>query len=107
MKTEDLTKDQKSLLLYLETCLVDHAGKIEPYRMNEVDWENMVFFKSLGLIDWERLTAKYVTSTRGCAYRPTHWVSFECEDAWVLAHQLRRERAERLRESEIGKKGKR
>jgi len=72
METKDMSKDERSLLLYLETCIVDYGGQIESRRMNEIDFKNMTKFKVIGLIDYGRLTAEFIISTEGTTHRPTH-----------------------------------
>jgi hypothetical protein len=51
----EFTKDEKSQLLYLETRLVDHAGRIDVRRMNDADWEIMHRWKKEGFVDFGRV----------------------------------------------------
>jgi len=94
----ELNKDQISLLLYMETCLVDERGKMKSARMNEADFMNMKSWKEAGFIDAGRLPGSEVfdldNQAQVVSIRNTHWVRFT-DEAWVLAHRLRRERAER------------
>ena len=90
----EMNRDQQSLLVYLETCLVDYGGKCESRRMNEDDFKQIALWKDCNLVRFGRLFAREVvdqTRTR----LSTHWVLFS-EEAWSLAHRWRRERAERL-----------
>ena len=83
------TKDEQSLLLYLETCLVDtgasqtdHSigyGEFDPRRVNAEDIE--IGHK---LMDEGLMFFRYPA----CVVRFT-------DRAWKLSHQFRRERAER------------
>lgn len=90
-----LTKDEANIILYLETCLVDNRGYIQPARMNDTDWDIMNEWKRKGLIDFGRRLYKDITKyPTGAGGAKTHWVKFSNE-AWQLAHKHRRERAER------------
>ena len=94
-KFDGLTKDEKNILLYLEACLVDSGGFIQPARMNDTDWEIMSGMKEGGLIDFGRRPYKDIRAySTGAGGAKTHWVKFSNE-AWQLAHKCRRERAER------------
>jgi len=90
----ELTKDEANILLYLETCMVDHRGFIQPKRMNNTDWTIMERWKKEKLIDFGRRAyediTRYPISVGGAR---THWVQFT-EKAWTLAHRYRQERAE-------------
>jgi hypothetical protein len=88
MNTDTMTRDQKSLLLYLETLAVDYSGRIEDARMNDDDWANLERWKEEGFIETGRIRFKDVQD------RKTKWVHLTSQ-AYDLAHQLRRERAER------------
>ncbi|MGD7036156.1 hypothetical protein [Methylotuvimicrobium buryatense] len=39
MKFDDMTKNEKRLLLYLETCSVDHGGLVHTQHMNSDDMQ--------------------------------------------------------------------
>jgi len=90
------SKDERSIILYLETCLVDGNGKAAGARMNDVDFKNIERFVEEGLIKFGRLPFKEIEKMRGnFAVVPTHWIRFS-EEAWAIAHKLRRERADRM-----------
>lgn len=90
-----LTKDEANILLYLETCLVDHRGFLQPVRMNSIDWTIMERWKKDKLIDFGRRAYKNITKyPAGAGGARTHWVQFT-DKAWTLAYRYRRERAER------------
>lgn len=93
---ETLTKIERSILLYAETCVVDYAGLLEGKRMNSDDIEALKKFEAAGILKFGRIPARVLGSmiSREC----THWVEFT-EAAWVLAHVLRRQAAEK---SKIG-----
>ena len=87
---QELTKDEKSLLMFFEDMAVNQGGVIDdPRKMNDDDieimkrWnkESFVLSKRVHLKEDERRRLTYALRLS--------------EDAWELAHQLRKERAER------------
>lgn len=99
-KDKGLDKDEESLLLYFETCLVDNFGRVEGIRMNDIDHVNMKRFVESGLIEFGRLKAKEIEKLRKINMRRrwTHYVRFT-DKAWEIAHKLRRERSDRMIET--------
>lgn len=87
MAAETMTKDEKSCLLYIETCCVDRGGLLEGCRLNAADHAAIGLFKTHGLLTRAgRIPAKLLKNSS------THYA--ELSDAgWELAHQLRRWRA--------------
>lgn len=93
----DWTKDEKSLLVYFEACLVDQNGRTQGAKMNAADgyiareWneEGFISFQGIPFKEMEELNKKL-----GASIPYTHRVAFT-DEAWRIAHQLRRERAER------------
>uniref|UniRef100_A0A6M3LSW0 Uncharacterized protein n=1 Tax=viral metagenome TaxID=1070528 RepID=A0A6M3LSW0_9ZZZZ len=88
-----MTRDEESLLLFLETRAVDHDGKVSTEHMNASDMEvakrwNVDHFICFGRLPSELVTAK---TNRG---RNTHWVILS-PGAFGHASQLRAERADR------------
>jgi len=96
MKLEEMTKDERSLLLFFESQAVDYGGLIDSRRMNEDDhkkareWDESGFIK-FGRVAWSDIEAQ---ESRNVTPK-THWVEFS-ESAWVIAHQERRARFERV-----------
>ena len=90
MKAE--TKVEKSLLLYLETCAVDY-GTVEPIRMNKDDWDVVKVWNHLGYINLKRRKLNDIPKHSA----RTHFITLS-DETFDEAHQLRRERAERLKE---------
>jgi len=94
------SKDEISLMLYFETCLVDtYGGKVQGARMNESDMKIAEKFERLGLIQFERIPFREMERLRkklDMAVPYTHTVRFIDEDAWTLVYKWRRERAERV-----------
>lgn len=89
---ENLTKTERSILLYAETCVVDYAGLLEGERMNGDDIEALKKFAAAGILKFGRIPARLLGSmiSRKCTY----WIEFT-DAAWALAHTLRRQAAER------------
>jgi len=93
--TLDLNKNERSLLLYLETCLVDGLGRVESIRMNKTDFTIIKKWKNTKFIAFGRLRFKAIERLRKYGHQYTHYVRLS-EEAWALVHQLRRERSDRL-----------
>lgn len=87
---KDLTKEEKSLLLFLEVCIVDRACIVNTVHMNEEDMYIAKKWDRDGLIQFGRVWSTEVKEGR------THYVIFS-ERAFELAHQERKERGERQR----------
>lgn len=93
MTIEMLTRDEASLIVYLETRLVDAHGNIDRRHMNDDDRAIVDRWANEGLIEYTRLAWEDVPE-RGV----THRVRFT-ERAWQRAHAERRNRAERYTET--------
>lgn len=89
----DLSRDEQSCLLYLETCMVDQHGRCEGVRMNAADQEAVKKFVEQGLLEFGRIPLKEIPRPDG-RVQNTNWVKFN-DGAWELAHKLRRQRADR------------
>lgn len=91
---ENVTKDERSLMLYAETCMVDYGGLLEGVRMNEKDMEALASYKAQGLLDYGRIPHRAMEAmvARAC----TMWVEFTPK-GWEFAHALRRAQCERSR----------
>lgn len=92
----ELTKEENSLLLYMETQTVDYGGKLQGVRMNADDFEIAKRWNEIGFVLFGRIAANDI-STRGTSgeYPRTHWCVLS-DEAWVTAHAERRARFERL-----------
>lgn len=89
------TKDERSVLLYLETCLVDQSGRCEDIRMNKEDFEAISKFREEGLIRFGRIAWRELERVKKIyRSRYTHWVRFS-DRAWEIVWNLRKERSER------------
>ncbi len=89
---EALSKDEKNLLLYIETCVVDYAGTVEAVRMNEVDFEAAKTLEEKGLCSVRRLKIASIEKRKG-SRKPTHHAILS-DEGWVCAQRLRKEKAE-------------
>ena len=92
MNYQDLTKDEDSLLQYLETCIVDQSGKIDTRKMNDVDWEIVKQWTKTGFIKVGRMPGLWILDTDYPQY--SHWVVLS-DEALHLAHECRKARAKR------------
>ena len=83
-----MTSDERNLLLYLETCAVDHGGLVDTKHMNKEDidiakkWNNEGFVK-FGRIKFNSIIEK------------THWCELS-DEAWNVAHTGRKARCVRI-----------
>ncbi|NLF31588.1 MAG: hypothetical protein GX591_11965 [Planctomycetes bacterium] len=73
-----MDRKRQSLLMYLETRLVDHDGQIDLRQVNDEEIDQMLQWSGDRLICY----------VGGRGFRFT-------DEAWRLAHRFRRERAER------------
>jgi len=91
-------KWKDNLLMYLETCMVDHGG---PFRWNKIG-DDEVFLNELkeeGMIDYTRMPFKEIEKMRynmGPAGPFTHLITKFTKEAWTMAQALRRDRSHRL-----------
>jgi len=87
MKTlQHMTRQEISLLLYFESCAVDHNGKVHSERISDNEREIAKRWSDEGFIQFGRIALQYA---RGCE---TSWV-FLSDEAWSLAHEERKTRA--------------
>ena len=85
IKIENMIKDERSLLLYLECQAVDYGGKIDSRRMNGIDFDIAHVWDETGFIRFGRIKASDI------AHNFDHWCILS-DDAWVEAHRERRAR---------------
>lgn len=89
MTAETMTKDEKSLLLFLETCAVDQGGRVNTAHMNADDYETAKRWNDEGFVRFGRICRDH------CSERTSHWC-FLLDKAWPLAAELRKQRAGRM-----------
>ena len=87
MKT--LTKNELSLLIYLECRAVDHGGRVSIEHMNVDDINIAKEWNETGFVNFGRIVAKDHTPAG------TYWVTFS-EKSWQVAHEERRKRFKRI-----------
>jgi len=81
---ENFGKQERSLLLFLETRAVDYSGAVKTAHMNEADMDLARTWDQIGLIGFGRIAFESLPRPDGS----THWV-FLSPDAWRLAHEER------------------
>jgi len=89
------SKEFLSLVLFLETQLVDYGGLVATKHMNAEDMNITKEMEKEGLITFKRLPGDYVFDQERNSRGVTHRVEFS-EKMWEIAHKERRNRAERL-----------
>ena len=87
------TRNEKSLLLYLETQATDYGGTLEGVRMNADDFALAKRWREAGFIQFGRIAFDDIKRHNGVAR--DHWVVLG-EEAWRLAHAERRARCDRV-----------
>lgn len=100
MKLEDMDKDERSLLLYLETRAVDHGGLVHTQHMNDIDMDIAKRWDTSGFLRFGRVASDCLPMPSGS----THWCELS-DEAWGLAHAERRARWKRIndeRDKSIG-----
>ena len=89
MKIENMSKDERGLLLYFECQAVDYGGKIDSRRMNATDFEIAKEWDSTGFVRFGRIAAHDI------AHNFDYW-SVLSEEAWTEAHRERHARYVRV-----------
>jgi len=87
----ELTKEEKSLLLYFETRATDYGGTVDGANMNGADFSKAQEWDKAGFVKFGRICSEDLDSRRRGAY----WCRLS-SDAVAIAHQLRAERADRV-----------
>lgn len=87
-ETTEMARDEKTLLLFLETRAVDHAGRVDIRHMNYDDMNLAQTWALEGFVEFGRIESQH-HSKYG-----THYVHLS-EAAMEAAHKERRARAER------------
>ena len=90
-------RQEKSILLYAEDCLVNNLGRLNGLKMNDEDLTNLKKMKEEGLLDFGRLPFHEIERLQKYFNRltlPTHWVSFT-DAAYTLSWAMRKERADK------------
>ena len=85
-KIEELSKDEKSLLMYFEARSVDYSGTVDARNMNSDDFELAKYWKEMEFIDFGRIYSGHLNQGR------SHWVELS-NKAVSLAQDARRLKA--------------
>lgn len=89
-----MTKDERSLLLYLESRAVDAGGVVDGAKMNAEEFALAEVWKEEGFLTaWRRVPFDSITK------RNESQLVELSDEAWQLAHQERLARAKRMREA--------
>ena len=89
MAKKTMEKEERSLLLFLETCAVDGQGRVKTAHMNEHDMRIAKEWTKDGYIEFGRIAHKDVSNLGDC------WVHLG-DQAWQDVQALRRQRADRV-----------
>lgn len=84
-----LTKLQQGLLLYIECRCVDHYGTIDGRNINDEEREQLEKWAEEKFIVYQRIGSHWVSRGFGTCVKLS-------EEAWRLAHMIRRERGARM-----------
>jgi hypothetical protein len=86
----EMSKDERSLLLFFESAAVDYGGKLNTAHMNKDDFKLAEKWTKDGFVKFERIASKFLAGTD-----KTHAVSLS-DIAWNIAHEERKERYKRI-----------
>lgn len=87
-----MSKDERSLLLFLETRVVDYGGRVNTQHMNNDDIKLAKNWNEEKFIQFGRIVIRHHNSDG------THYCRFS-DEAWKLAHEERKARASRMLEN--------
>lgn len=100
---EEMSKDERSLLLFLETQAVDYGGTIEACRMNGEDFATAKQWNIEGFIEFGRIYSKDLDAVGRGGRRATHWVQLS-DEAWRYAGTERQNRYNRIADKRTWRK---
>ncbi len=87
-KLKGMSRDEKSLLLFLETRQVDYGGRVNLVHMNKEDIDIAKKWNDKGFIGFGRIVARNINSDG------SSWCKLS-DEVWKLAHKERKARAKR------------
>ena len=90
MILSEMSKDERSLLLYIESVSVEYGGLIDSRKINVGDREILERWDQSGFISYSRLTWASIQTLHNKHCTDLVYLS---EEAWRLAHEERRARA--------------
>lgn len=85
----EMSKDERSLLLFFETAAVDCGGKVNTAHMNAEDIKIAKDWTNEGFVTFSRIVFKHINGV-------TSYSVVLSDDAWRIAHEERKERFNRL-----------
>lgn len=95
MKSQkEMSREERSLLLFFETCCVDQWGRINTQRMNKDDFDIAERWNKEKFIEFGRLPGRYVIDPERNRSKMSMYVKLSA-DAYLLAHEERLARASR------------
>ena len=84
----DMTRDEKALLLFFETCAVDRGGNVFTAHMNSEEKEIAKRWHDEGVVPWQRQKSDHMIGA--------HSLNVSRSDAaWSPVHQYRVSRVKR------------
>lgn len=94
----ELTREERSILLYVETRAVDYGGLLDAVHMNNDDIEILKRWDEKGFVRFGRLVLENVKNTRTSCQ--CYWCDLS-DEAWTVAHRERKNRAMRSRKTNV------
>ena len=94
---EGMSRDERSMLLFIEAVSVDYGGAFDMRRINEDDRKILDQWQSDGFIKWGRIKIADITQTSSCIR--SHWVTMDKDVVWLRAFEERRARCARMHEA--------
>lgn len=91
-KLDAMTREQRSILLYLEDCAVNKSGQVDDRCINAEEVAIVSKWKQKGFIEYGRIVIKDVNKSGAS------WVKLS-DGAFKLAHEERKARALRIWEN--------
>jgi hypothetical protein len=86
-----MSREEKSLLLYFECCMVDYGGKVQSARMNADDFKIAEEWNKTGFVKFGRIKHNDIDWTLKVPFN--YWCVLSA-DAWDYAHAERKARSD-------------
>lgn len=93
LSVENLSTSEQNTLLYVENCVVDHRGQLDPEKMNFEDRQNLKIFHAAGILEVAEQEGERVKMRDGMGWKDQ--VTTFTDAAWDLARDCRKARASR------------
>ena len=95
VKMSKMSKAEKSLLIFFEARATDYHGSVTGVSMNAEDFIIAEKWNEEGFVKFGRIATEHVNAKRG-----GNWCKLS-DEAWEIAHVLRKERANRCWENKV------